>query len=363
MDFSSLQIGFVPMKNDLSHPFDLRNFIYYARRRNIKFEIARPDRDYDVIVLSPCADISVWSRYRGRAKIIYFIVDSYLAVSPFNIKGALRGLAKFASGEHKYLRLDYTGAIKDICSRADAVVCTTSEQKKDIETYCGNVHIILEFHSRLVCEVKTDYSIGNRINLAWEGFAENIDGFMHMKEALFKLRKKYPIALHLITDLDRMKHMNKYHRVYTMDYISHIFGNGYFSNTSTGNRSFIYLYQWDLEMLSRIITRCDIAIIPVDIHNPFKLGKPENKLVLFWRMGMPVVVSASPAYERVMAGCGLDLCCHSNDEWVDKIESLILNEAERKSAAMKGKSCADVMYGEDVYLGKWDNLLRSVLDK
>lgn len=363
MDFSGLRIGFVPMNNDLKHPFDLRNFIYYSRRRDIKFEIADPAADYDFVVLSPSADISTWSRYRGKAKIIYLIVDSYLAIPQYDIKGALRGIAKYISGEHKNLRFNYSEAVKEMCSKADAVLCTTMEQKEGIQAYCKNVHIIMEFHSRLVREVKTDYSIGNRINLVWEGFAENIDGFRYIKKALSVLRKKYPIALHLITDLDRMKHMNKYGRVYTIDYIRDIFGEDYSSNTSTGNNSFIYLYQWNLEMLSRIVTGCDIAIVPVDIRNPFKLGKPENKLVLFWRMGMPVIASAIPAYERAMAGCGLDMCCRSDDEWCLKLEKLIVDEGARKAAATQGKRCADTVYGEEQYLKQWDDLFQSVLHK
>jgi hypothetical protein len=131
MNFSGLRIGFVPY-GGLQHPWNLRNFVYYARKRNLKFEIVQPDKDYDIVVLSPLADISVWSKYpTDKAKIIFFLVDSYLSVPHENLKGKFRGLAKFLVGEQKSLKPNYLKTLQDMCSRADAVVCTTIEQKKD----------------------------------------------------------------------------------------------------------------------------------------------------------------------------------------------------------------------------------------
>lgn len=363
MDLSVLRVGFVPMSKDLKHPFDMRNFIYYARRRGIKFEIADLEKSYDVIILSPCADVSVWSRYRGSARIIYLIVDPYLAVSPRDIKGALRGLAKYISGEHKHLRFDYSGAVREMCSRADAVVCTTLEQKCDIQGYCKNVHIVLECHFQAVREVKTDYSAGRRINLVWEGRAESIHGFLQVKDVLIELRKKYPIALHLITDLVRGKYMNRYGKISVPNEVKRIFGSNYLPSTAGGHDSLVYLYQWNLEVLSRIIAGCDIAIIPLDISDVLRYGKPENKLLFFWRMGLPVVVSAIPAYERAMAKSGSRMFCRNSNEWRIKLEELIVDSESRKAEAIKGKECADTIYSEEAYLKQWDHLFRSVLDK
>ncbi len=363
LDLPGLRVGFVPMSKLYDHPFDRRNFIYYARKRDIKYEIAERGTDYDVIVLSPLADVSVWSGYRGSAKLIYLLVDSYLAVSPLNIKGALRGVAKYIGGQHKRLKINYSTAIQEMCSRADAVVCTTLEQKEDIQKYCKNVHVILEFNLKVAREIKSDYSIGKRINLVWEGQPENIYGFIQIKEVLTELRKKYPITLHIITDLERRKYMNIFRKVSAIDEVRRIFNDDYLSNTTSGHDSLVYLYQWNLEMLSRIITGCDIAIIPLDISNPMMSGKPENKLVLFWRMGMPTIVSATPAYERVMARCGLKMCCRNNSEWQLKLEEYIVNSKERQVAAMQGKVCADTIYSEDAYLEQWDRLFQSVLDR
>lgn len=362
MNFSGLRIGFVPFSKSLVHPFDLRNFIYYARKRGIKFENAEPEGDYDVVVLPPLADLSVWSRYpRGRTKLIFMCVDSYLATARFDLKEAFRGVAKYVGGEHKHLRLSYAGALKDMCRRADAVVCSTLEQQHDILQYCNNVHIILESHCKVVREVKTDYAVGDRVNLVWEGRPENMHGLAQIKGVLCDLRKQYPIALHVITDLVYKKYMNKIGTISIVEEIQRIFGEDYHPYTVGGNDSLVYLYQWNLEMFSRIVTGCDVAVIPLDIQDSLRRGKPENKLLLFWRMGMPTIASSTPAYARAMEKCGLNLCCNDQKEWADKLEHLVRDCHARKEAGTRGKECAETVYSEDRYLEQWDALFQSVL--
>jgi hypothetical protein len=363
MSISGIRIGFVPMSDSLRHPFDLRNFIYYSRKRNLSFEIADPEKDYDLIVLSPRADISIWSRFKGKAKMIYFLADSYLALSPYDLKGALRGLAKYVGGEHKYLKLNYSRAVRQMCKRANAVVCTTVEQKKDITPYCAHVHVILDFQFDIIREVKTEYPQSKRINLVWEGQAENINGFMQLREPLEELASKYPITLHLITDLERKKYMNLYRNVSVIDEIKRIFGPRFIANTVSGKGSMVYLYQWNLEMLSRIISGCDIALIPLDINNPLQRGKPENKLLLFWRMGVAAVVSDTPAYRGVMQHCGQELYCRTPGDWIQKLEPLINDHKKRQAAAERGKAYAESAYSESAYLKQWDRLFESVLSE
>lgn len=359
MNISGLRIGFVPFSKSLKHPFDLRNFLYYANKRGVTFEVAKPDGEYDVILLTPAVDLTVWSQYaRNKAKLIYMIVDSYLAVPRFDVKGALRGLAKYTLREHKYLRLSYVEAVRDMCRRADAVVCTTLEQQKEISNYCNNVHIILDCHFKAVREVKKNYSIGSRVNLVWEGLPDNMPGLAQLNDVLARLRKKHPISLHIITDLEHKKYMNKIWTKSTVREAMHLFGDvHHFLNTDSA----VCLYQWNIEMFSRIATNCDLAVIPLDTGNPLAMGKPENKLVLFWRMGIPTIVTASPAYVRAMERCGQDLYCRNDMDWYEKLEMQIEDFATRKAAGTAGKQCADSTYAEDVYLDQWDRLFQSVL--
>lgn len=362
MEFSGLRVGLVPFSKSQMHPFDLRNFIYYARKRNVKYEIAEPGGKYDVVVLPPLADLSVWSRYpRGHTKLIFMCVDSYLAVSRLDVKEVFRGLGKYLAGEHRHLRLSYAGALRDMCRRADAVVCSTVEQRNDILQYCGNVHIILESHFKSVREVKTDYAVGSRVNLVWEGRPENLHGLETIRDVLRDLSRKYPIALHVITDLEYRKYMNRFGKISMVEQIQRIFGKDYRPYTVGGHGSLVYLYQWNPEMFSRIVTGCDMAVIPLDVQDSLMRGKPENKLLLFWRMGMPTIASSTPAYVRAMDKCGLQLHCKDNMEWREKLERLMADHDARRDAGTRGKQCADSVYGESQYMAQWDRLFQSVL--
>ena len=127
------------------------------------------------------------------------------------------------------------------------------------------------------------------------------------------------------------------------------------------NETMFYMYQWNLDTFSHIVTACDLAIIPINTDSPLARGKPENKLLLFWRMGMPTLVSSTPAYSRAMDTCGLDFYCKNNDEWAEKLEKLIVDVETRKKAGQTGKQHADSFYSEKIYMEKWDRLFESVL--
>ena len=160
------------------------------KKRGLKFEIADPSKKYDLVVLSQNADLSVWCGYDiGGAKIVYDFIDSYLAIPKNELKGSLRGLAKFILGKSKYLRLNQRKAIESMCLRSDAVICSTAEQAKDIKPFCNNVHQILDIHSSLHNRTKTDYASSKVFNIVWEGMADNIYQFNFLKSVFKELEK------------------------------------------------------------------------------------------------------------------------------------------------------------------------------
>ena len=351
MDLTKLRIGYVPYNQSFEKPGDKRRFIYYAKSRNIQFEIADPKKKYDVIVLSQVADLSIWPKYdlNGKTKIVYEAINSYLAVPKSEIKGSLRGLAKYFSGKSKRLRLDEWKAIKSMCSRADAVVCSTAEQMNDIKEFCSNVHIILDVHSTVSNRVKQNYKSGKVFNIVWEGMGDNAYQFLFLKNVLAELESRHEIALHLVTDLSYYKYLGKYGKKYT-------------SNILKGLCKRVYLYDWNELMCSEIICASDLAVIPIDVSNPLVLGKPENKLLLFWRMGIPVVTSSTPAYDRAMSKAGIGMTCSNDKEWVSTIEKYIFSEKSRREAGLAGKRVVENEYSEDSTLRKWDSLFESLFN-
>jgi hypothetical protein len=347
MGISDLRIGYVPMSNTLQSPGDRRRFVAYARSRKLTFELARPEERYDLVVLSQMADISVWCDY-PHGKIVFDFIDSHLATPDDNYKNALRGVVWYAMGRFRRLRFNYLAVLQDMCRRSDAVVCSTEEQRKDISAYCQNVHIVLDVHSTVVQKVKENYHCGEPFNLVWEGLASNITQLAEIRDVLQNLNVQRSVILNLITDPSQARFLGRFGRVESIDLAKKIFNP-------------VRFYIWNEETCSDIIRKCDLAIIPLDLTNPLAIGKPENKLLLFWRMGMPVVASATPAYLRAMKASGAHgLACRDQKEWQSAIGRMMEDEIFRRDMGMLGKDYVENFFSEESLLRRWDNVFSSL---
>ncbi len=350
VDLRQLKIGYVPYSPAFDAPGDRRRFVNYARQRGLDFEIADPAKSYDVVVLSERADISVWSRYpkgQNGGRIVYDLIDSYLAIPRTDLKGRLRGLAKFLARQSRYLQFDHWKAIEAMCRRADAVVCTTDEQKADIAPHCANVHIVLDIHSMVTRTSKQDYAAHRPLRLVWEGLPQTLPSLAVIAPVLEKLQQRFPLELHLVTDLEYRRYLGRYGKADTLRTAQGIFPN-------------VQLHAWNETTCAEIISSCDIAVIPLDRNDPFVTGKPENKLLLLWRLGMPTVVSATPAYRRAMSAAGIDLACADTEKWQQALEQLAQDEAARRHAGEAGRRFAEMQHGEMQTLARWDAVLHSL---
>jgi glycosyltransferase involved in cell wall biosynthesis len=346
LSLRDLRIGYVPYDDTLRLPGDSRRFVYYAEKRGLEFEIADPKKEYDLVVLSGRTDISVWNHY-PKAKLVYDLIDSYLAIPRSDVKGCLRGLFKFVSRQSRYLQLNYWKAIGAMCARADAVVCSTHEQRADIMRYCANVHVILDAHMGVTRSTKTNYGVHTPFKLVWEGLPHTLDSLTLIQPALERLCQKYPIELHVITDREHYRYLSQFYKVSTQKKLHKIFPTAHF-------------HDWTASNFARVACECDLAVIPLQLSDPFASGKPENKLLLFWRMGIPVITSATPAYVRAMQGAGLNLTIRDERGWDTAIEKLMQNEALRHQAGRLGKDYTEQQYSEAMLLAKWDSLFESL---
>lgn len=347
-DLHHARVGYVPISNSLNSPGDKRRFAYYANKRNLNFEIADPSKKYDVVVITQNADLSIWSQYeRGGAKVVYDLIDSYLAIPKDNAKGWLRGLAKYFSGQSRHLKLDHWKAIGEMCSRADAVVCSTQEQRADILKFCPNVHIILDAHMGVARMVKTDYSCSHPFRLVWEGLPQNLGSLKLLGPVLDRLRVRYPVEVHIVTDPSYNRYLGKYGKTNTLHAARQILPD-------------VHFHEWKEADCADVICSCDLAVIPLNLNDPFAAGKPENKLLLLWRMAMPVVTSASPAYVRAMHAAGMNYTARDESEWLATLTNLIGDSVAREQAGLMGKTYVDSEFSEASILARWDTVFESL---
>jgi glycosyltransferase involved in cell wall biosynthesis len=344
MDLKNLRIGYVPFSKDLQQPSDRRRFCYWARKRGIDFEVADPSKEYDIVLVTSHGDNpAIWSQYGGKAKVVFDLIDAYL-LTPFYPKDFLMGIAGRLLGKTRFLT--YKDAVKAMCRRADAVICSSEAQRKSILPYCSNVRIILDIHSAEVKEIKSDYAAGEVFKFVWEGLPHNIAFFENILPALQRLIEEHAFEIHLITDLSWRTDREHDTREIT-------------EKTFKGIP--FHIHEWRLDTVASLINSSDMALIPVPTGNALVAAKPENKLLLLWRMGMPALTSSAECYESAMKRCGLDMACGTEQEWSDKLKRYILDESARREAGHKGRRCAEEHYGEESTLQKWDAALASVL--
>jgi len=351
-DLHGLRIGYVPCSSSLSAPGDRRRFCYYAAKRNLAFETARPEQAYDVVVLTQAADLSLWRHYpRARGKLVFDFIDSYLAVPPHDPKRMLRGLAKFVTRQNRRLLLNYHNGLEAMCGRADAVVCSTAGQKERILRLCSNVHAILDFHGSVAGAAKDDYAADEVFHFVWEGQPSNLRHLLEIRRALEDLQRTRRFRIHAITDLAYGRFLGgRLGQRNTWDEARKIWPQ-------------IYLYAWNERTFAAIARQCDLALIPLPLGDPLGAGKPENRLLLFWRMGIPVLASATPAHVRAMNASGLDMACTTQDQWLEALRYYTAEEQARKQAGQRGKAFVEQNHQEEDMLQQWDRVLISVLNQ
>jgi glycosyltransferase involved in cell wall biosynthesis len=344
-----MRIGLSALRNDFTRPDARRRFCHYAKKRGLAYEAAVPEGRYDLVVSTMGGDLSVWSKLPPETKLVLDFVDSYFAIPREDWRARARGVIKYAIGHTKELHLDYRALMEAACRRADAVVCCTEAQRESILPFCSNVHPILDFQPETEFAVKTDYKAGEPFHLVWEGLPQNLAEFTVIADVLRALKTRRKITLHLVTDLELARVSTDVLKQPTQNYVKKLLGFGD-----------VFLYQWNHRTLSAIATACDLAIIPLRLDDAFAAGKSENKLILFWRMGVPVVTSATPAYRRAMTGAGLDWTCTTADDWARTLERAMDDEAARRAAGERGRRFALAEHGEDRLVGRWDRALASV---
>ena len=249
------------------------------------------------------------------------------------------------------MQVNYRRAVADMCRRADAVVCSTDEQRELILPFCRNVHLILDFHDQDVTLIKNNYNNGKCFHFVWEGLASSGIPMALLQEILDPIASERDVALHIVTDLVYRRYSNLIGKTHTPDEVSRRFGR--FARH-------VFLYQWNPFALANLATAADLALIPIDMNNSFQRGKPENKLLLLWRMGVPTLASATPAYKLAMQRAGLDMACSGIEDWRAKLAHYMNDAASRDRAGRLGRHAANDFYSSEEMMLRWDDVMISL---
>ena len=101
----------------------------------------------------------------------------------------------------------------------------------------------------------------------------------------------------------------------------------------------------------------DIALIPVPDDSVMK-NKPENKLILYWFLKIPVICSKTEAYTRVMGDSGLLKFCPKEMDWGLLMKQLVLSNDERSFYLEKMSNYISKNYTEEIIMKSWKDVFK-----
>lgn len=345
-----LRIGYQPLSSDLSQPGDRRRLVFWAKHRGheIVTDLTQPT---DVILLSERADLNGFPRKVAGTPIIFDLVDAYLAPEKAT-KDWLRGVSKVLTGQISGPPKKFTKFVEDICSQSSAVICSSEEQKETIKPFSKNIHVILDSHDELPMVPYNKHNERPTKSVLWEGMPATIKGVAQIAETANSIGRQTKIELAFVTDEKYFLLLNKYIQRDTASLLSNIQ-----KSASAASK----VIPWSIKNLVEQALISDLAVIPIDLSKPIQYLKPENRLLIMWRLGLPCLTSPSPAYMRVAEKAKVDSICATPNAWQSKIAEILENQDYAEENATLGQAYLKEFHNTDLLLERWDRAFESVL--
>jgi hypothetical protein len=348
MKLAEARIGYAGYSPDLSGPGDRRRFCAYAAHRKLRFDKADIGRDYDVVLVTHNGDITGWTKRKrraaGRFKFVFELADSYF-VHNDPMRRFLKGVGRFALGMDSRLSPDFMRTLIGACEAADVVICSTEEQRETISRFNPNVVLSFDYFGDELGPPKSDHGCSGKFRIVWEGQSTTLPNLQVIREPLNDLKDR--VELHVVTDPQIYRYFGRFDRYPAMEALAGI---------ECAKR----FHRWDRETFSSKIVEADLAVIPIERSNALWWGKPENKLVMLWQLGMPALTSATPVYERTMRKAGLDMLCSDLGDWRDKLGRAIESPTGLEAIAAKGRAYAERAYSKEEFLRRFDQVFERI---
>jgi hypothetical protein len=335
-----LRIGIFPFSRNLSHPADRRRIVSWAKKRNHELCLNQ-SKNVDLLYISEGCDFIKASYLKGPPKI-FDLVDGYLA--PQNlVTDLLRGSIKSLVGQHKtYPRL-FRSIVKRTCLNVDLVVCSSEEQKSTILPFNPKVEVILDNHSEFPFLRFHSKPTSEGFSLFWEGTTHTLGALEKMVNGV-KLNEN---KLNIVTDLEHPLLLGRHFKQSVAKRL----------NKSIGNFNFA---SWSVENVVRNANQSNLAVLPIDDSDNLQLFKPENRLLIMFRLGLPCLTSDIYSYRRVEKAIGSQVVCRNYVDWLTTINFMKENLDLMEYQVAKGQEYLLETHTEEILFEKWDKAIGSI---
>lgn len=347
-----LKIGYWPLSPNLKSAGDRRRLLFWAQALGHEI-VTDLDQNVDVIVASEKSDFNSLVLTKSKTPIIFDLIDAYLSpLGPFD--DLARGIAKKLSGQISGEVKPFSHHVKDFCLNADAVICSSIEQENVIKPYNLNTHVILDSHDEIPFLNPSDSKVlkSDLRRILWEGHPATIRGVRQISSTLSELTRTNTLYFDFVTDESYFQFLGEHIKRSTLALLKR-------DLMEISDR--VSIIPWTPSNLIETAQRSAVAMIPIDLSVPMQRLKPENRLLIMWRLGLPCLTSPSPAYVRVTNQAGVHSTCDDPNAWLMNFSHLLNDSNFAYSEIVRGQNYVREYHTRSILLEKWGYAIESVM--
>lgn len=341
-----LRIGIFPLSLDFKHPGDRRRFAAWAMNRKHELVIGEL-KNIDMLFLTEGSDFFSIHKKTSAPKILD-LVDGYLGEQN-PLQDFSRGTAHSIVRKYFTYPRTYSSIVRDTCRNVDLVVCSSPEQQKTIRPYNDNVKVILDDHSEIplmpFTSLKNKNDARNSRGL-WEGTPHTLNGL----ENLVRNCEGAIDGINVVTDLHYFRVMNRFFGGRTKTRLQKRFGMTAFN-----------LFSWNIANLKSARLQSTHAVLPVDKSSYIQYLKPENRLLIMFRLGLPCISTDLLSYKRVEQKLNVPLTASTWSEWRQMIELIKSDQEFAAYQVSLGQQYIKEYHTQELLFSAWDAAVESIL--
>jgi len=345
-----LRIGYYGYSSDFSHPADRRRIAFWAKDRGHDL-VSNESSNVDLIVLSERANLRFLNRQKPKAPVIFDLIDAYFIRDKL-LNDSLRGTLKVATKQISGPPNLFSSMVKELANAASAVICSSTEQQALIQNRFGNVHAILDSHDEFPLIKFSKRSPSESPGLLWEGMAATLSGLKQLEQPIIFSQHHEKLRVNILTDIIYFRALGKYAPARSEALLQKQIGK---------ISAPFKITPWTITNLVDMALVSSFSVIPINMRSPLQVLKPENRLLIMWRLGLPCLTSATPSYLRVAGEAGVETVCSNESEWIEKIDQVISDDAFAEFVVNSGQKYLKNHHNREMLLKKWDRAVESVL--
>jgi hypothetical protein len=338
--------GYSPMNSGIA---DRRRVPFWAEARGHTIIDSR-DQRAEVIVITSSSNLGYWAKAKTSKPIILDVVDGLIGEQS-EVRNLLRGYGYWGTRRStSILPKTYRHQILSVARRCKIVVCSSPEQVSEWAKYKIKAIDILDIHEeipQLNQSVILDKANTNEI--FWEGLPATLDS-MSLLDEFFLKNQEFDFKLNILTNFNSYRYMNKYKKIDLVKMMSKQLKN---QNLD------VNLLQWSVNALVTQAEESTLGVIPILGFKGYNHLKAENRLLIMWRLGLPVLTSPLASYRRVMIDAEIDGICKDREEWNKKLSNLFKSREMREEFISKSSLYLEKRHNVNDILKKWDFVLQN----